>query len=485
MERYDIRSEVMFIPDKVVVGKFNANEQMGCSRDYRAGFVTCRFKHEKWVSPTVFERLCGFKPNVQRDAEKELRKAIENAVDEIDNVPVAGFKIAGFHDNIYGYCSKDYDVVGDVILEDPRGFCIGVTLEEMFSLLDKAGGNLKGHAFESLKLAYGWGPSMSLHLVSDADKWYEKAKAESQKKAKALRSIKSVKKAELVVGKAYKTFSPDIKKVPIPVGTYIYMGIHDTYSIKCHKNALKHGTYSHAAFIEDEAYGRGDLGRSSTSGKMVFYHVGAKWTGKPWSDIDRQLPYYFRADISQIFESEVEIPKAEMHNSSLLVTCENIKADMEKCLLFNKLSLQPLGYADYSRSLFETCYGYCNTQGLKLIHSTERHPYDTFPAELMSSPIFWSPAKSDWIKLQTYSANRSQRTSDWVVKQSRQAPANSWSFSYHTRREELKSLSYDKVYDLMKPQYMRLKLENGHELPEEQACHFADPRAEEALSHYF
>ena len=98
-----------FIPEKVTLGKF---------KDY--AFLTCKFNDEKWVSPSVFERLCGYKPHTQRDSKKELKKAIFNVVDVIDNEPTKGFRFVSYGGNVYGI--SDFNDSGNVILRDPRGF---------------------------------------------------------------------------------------------------------------------------------------------------------------------------------------------------------------------------------------------------------------------------------------------------------------------------------------------------------------------------
>ena len=136
----DVRLSV-FVPRTCVVGKFERKRGGGRTfmdaRPVAGGIVSCRFKNERWVKQFVFERLTGYKPGYSRDAETQLKKTVLDVVGEFQNVPVAGFRVVGWNENIYKFVSNSYDICGDVVIEDPRGFAFGIPVNSFFAMLSE------------------------------------------------------------------------------------------------------------------------------------------------------------------------------------------------------------------------------------------------------------------------------------------------------------------------------------------------------------
>jgi len=130
-----------FIPDKLVMGKIKQHSEADYDIDLLgeesrqlliyAAIPSCRYMNHSWTSLHRFSKLTGFKPNVQRDCEKELDKAATNACEEIENVPISGIKIISLNANVYNYCDKSYDYSGDALVYDPRGFTVQISREHL------------------------------------------------------------------------------------------------------------------------------------------------------------------------------------------------------------------------------------------------------------------------------------------------------------------------------------------------------------------
>ena len=213
-----------YVPNKITVGMFNGTD----------GFVTCKYKGEKWLQVSIFERLCSFKPHRQLSCEKEIKKALAGAVFEHDNVPTEGFKFCAADNDLYKLYHK-YGSRGDVVLEDPRGFNIAITEDNFFGLLSSSGFSMKDRVILR-KLAYAWSDRDCRFLLVDAetDK-FNKTQDASSKIIKAVDTMTYLTKKQLQVGHIYLTKTGE---------KYMYLGEHSTYSGRCHLNAYDNGWYS-------------------------------------------------------------------------------------------------------------------------------------------------------------------------------------------------------------------------------------------------
>ena len=87
MANNDIKN---FIPSKFVSGTFD--RQLIEHGPIKIAYLSCKF-HGKWMNLGKFEKLTRYKPYEQRNAVKEVEKAIYQNVVEHDNVPTSGIKI--------------------------------------------------------------------------------------------------------------------------------------------------------------------------------------------------------------------------------------------------------------------------------------------------------------------------------------------------------------------------------------------------------
>ena len=303
-----------FIPNTVVVGK----------QSDTPAFVTCRFKYESWLSPSVFERLTGFKPTNQRDREAQLRKAVTDAVTEVENIPTEGFRLVSWRQNPYGFVGSKYKYIDYAVLADPRGFSFALPGRTFVSMLIGSGGNMSDCVLKG-KFVYAWNQAKSLTLISENNpnyiKWKTASDAMSDKKN--MPSVPAVSKRELVPGKVYRA-------AKILSGDWMYVGVFDTYSPACHQWAYDHGgKYDIDKFISDESGMLREKWRTvwpTAKRKMIFYSM-----------TPQMQQYVMRSDITGVFSHEVDYPDCTMYNSSLPATFENVLDDVSRNPGFQKI----------------------------------------------------------------------------------------------------------------------------------------------------
>ena len=306
-----------FIPNVVVAGKRNG----------LPAFVTCRFKYESWLSPSVFERLTGFKPTNQRDREAQLRKAVTDVVTEVENVPTEGFRLVSWRQNPYEFVGSEYKYMDYAVLADPRGFSFAVPGKTFVSMLIESGGNMSDCVLKG-KFVYAWNPAKSLTLISENNPKYAewKTASDAMSDKKNVSAAPSVSKRELMPGKVYRA-------AKILSGDWMYVGIFDTYSPSCHQWAYDHGgRYDVDKFISDESGMLREKWRTvwpTAKRKMIFYSM-----------TPQMQQYVMRSDITGVFSHEVDRPDCAMYNSRLPATLENVLDDVSKNPGFQKIAFK-------------------------------------------------------------------------------------------------------------------------------------------------
>ena len=306
-----------YVPNKITVGMFNGTD----------GFVTCKYKGEKWLQVSIFERLCGFKPHRQLSCEKEIKKALAGAVFEHDNVPTEGFKFCAADNDLYKLYHK-YGSRGDVVLEDPRGFNIAITEDNFFGLLSSSGFSMKDRAILR-KLAYAWSDRDCRFLLVDAetDK-FNKTQDASNKIIKAVDATTYLTKKQLQIGHIYLTKTGE---------KYMYLGEHPTYSGRCHLNAYDNGCYSLETYLAD----RTDMTRENP---IVLFRLSCKTPHQP-------CEYVLQSSCSKLFTEELDEDGSAYRYRDIACTYENIKQDMAFQPLFNKLDFKRLTYFNAATEL--------------------------------------------------------------------------------------------------------------------------------------
>lgn len=298
-----------FIPKEVVAGK----------RVAKPAFVTCRFMYEHWLSPSVFERLTGFRPTNQRDRAAQLKKAVTDVVAEIENVPTEGFRLVSWTRNPYEFVGAEHKFTDYAVIADPRGFEFAVLWPSFYDIVSSCGGNMSGGVLSG-KFVYAWrnDASKTLTLVSECDPRYAEWKTASDASAEKKKSDAppTISKRELVPGKVYRA-------AKVLSGDWMYVGVFDAYSAACHQWAYDHdGVYNVDKFISDESGMFREKWRMiwpTARGKMVFYSM------KP-----QMQQYVMRSDISGIFSGEAPPAQCTMYNSPLPATLENVLDDISR-----------------------------------------------------------------------------------------------------------------------------------------------------------
>lgn len=268
-----------FIPDKVVVGRAKKSSIPDLA------YLTCKYKKTKWVGESIFTRITGgFKPHLQRDSSVELKKAIQNSIDVIDNVPTRGFSFVSHCANVYNM--NEFYRLYNVVLRDPRGFSFAISTSEFFKLLDLAGGNLENGALNNIECVYVWNDYSSRPaLMATSEAEYDISKKASEAILNYKDNTKFLTPSKLVEGKIYKGSDT------MP-GLWMYLGKRDVYSARCHYVAIAEQSYdvfdALASSITDET-GRG---------RYIFYNLQSK---------ESHSPFEVKAGIAKCLEAEVDV----------------------------------------------------------------------------------------------------------------------------------------------------------------------------------
>ena len=465
-----------FIPEKVTLGRF---------KDY--AFLTCKFNDEKWVSPSVFERLCGYKPHTQRDSKKELKKAIFNVVDVIDNEPTKGFRFVSYGGNVYGI--SDFNDNNNVILRDPRGFDFPVTLNEFFGLLEANGGNLKDNVLDNIECVYAWSSGKTWrYLLPTSSPRYAKVLENSKRWHGKMKDGAYLTKKDLVVGHVY---NGDPDKMP---GKFMYMGTHDIYSKDFQMYAFSKQSYDAFPFAAKDSQ---DITGES---KMVFYKLGATGKGENGCLYSYRAdePYNMKSSFSKLIVDEdpnEDGSSFEMYNSTLKCTYANIKADMEESLLFNKMVFPDLkkDFKPISRDHFAKMLDYI-TALAKDYHKTntdpnvknEFWPYPFLPGTGYRNFVVKSSKMNMYVEViinMTYpdfSSNSTLVPTVIVMSKDVSDRFNGASRLSYMRRNTMKMLektgmTSDELYDELAPEVRVIHLMNGKALKDGVAASFTHP----------
>lgn len=458
-----------FIPKKIVVGKCQSSEN---------GWVTCRYEDDKWTGESIFSRLTGgFKPHLQLDSTKELKKTISGASLEFDNTPINGFKFVRYGGgysyktgNIYGI--TEFNDNSNVIILDPRGFNIAISLNEFFALLDECGGNLTNNEF-NLELCYGWTKSSSrAKLISSSNHIFTKIKTNSDNLIEKLQSTDMITPTKLKIGEIYEANS---KKVD--AGYYMYMGKMDVYSLKCQKTAFKYNDYKYLDYFIDD--------RSDFTGKdkYIFYYLGHcdNISGNIRNDID---PYYISSGIAKCFmkcKKTVDPSNFMMYDdSNVKCSYDAIRSDMDHNLVFNRIKF----------------FDKYNMQSVpyELFRIRYELPYDAdtlhfWPNKLfISSRAFMNDAGIS-LKLEKYNDYSTPNSMRYLTRrlENRDAPRQSYySSSYHSLTYSDDVISdFSDFYNKMKPISYVLEFENGCVMKMSQSMDFVQKECIDPIKYYY
>lgn len=191
-----------YIPSKIVVGKHKTYSELG--------IVVCKYKNSIWTNDNEFKKFTGFSRGTPRDCTKAIEKDLRGVSSEFENDPTNGFKLIPYRRNMYSqqYWTNSY------IVEDPRGFQIGITYENLQYILQNT---TIVNGVISQQLAYGFRipdddykikhTHPELRIVGNDS--YDTDFTESRNIDNSVENKKAIiKKDELVIGNTYITETP-------------------------------------------------------------------------------------------------------------------------------------------------------------------------------------------------------------------------------------------------------------------------------------
>ena len=448
-----------------------------------AGFPSMKMPDGKWTSPSVFEKICGFKPWTQRNEEKEINKALNQAVEVTDNVPTSGFKIVDISKNVYDSKTTIFNQMMCATIQDPRGWMVSVSQRDLQHFLEASNFNVINGEIAGVKLMYAWnkrGGFQLFKLVVADEEALEMQQATDSLFTKKT-NVKYIKPKDFVVGKVYSSSNSKIAG-----HKYMYMGIHDVYSCTLHENAFSTGRYDIDKFLNDRC--------DATSKDMhVFYCIDFKKNDLcTYGGLGRNAgsqPYFVTKNVSKLFENADD--KVEdgftMHNSALPVKYETVVDDMSKSAMFNLIDLSVKHLTNLCWPTFEDLvngftYGSSEYYECKL----KTYPFDAsyrkitmhcdehaYKESLRSSFGFFGSTLAKTFK--SFCMSTAYSEDKYLVKEpSEQTYYNSkvyleYPFTQANRKEVLRNL-----YDELKPKIFQYKFMNGNDVPMHQCASLND-----------
>ena len=379
-----------------------------------------------------------------------------------------------------------------MILADPRGFNIAISIAEFFNLLSECNGNLVHNEFE-LELCYAWNEFNSRPmLISTKNPYYEKLVAKSKKAAEQQKNENFVTPKNLVYGKVYKGNSE--KGVN---GLFVYLGKHDVYSTACQKIAFRYSSYKYLKYFTK------DNQDMSGEDRFVFYRLGADGVGACYDK--SHDPYLIRSGIGKLFFDE-EVKNVKLEDYHLYndwtkdCTLPNLEHDLKTNFVFNRIKFD----AEKEDEIF-TSMSMRIFNNRRPHYNAQRHENMTWPVDVNGNENFFSQRRwTNWmssffkpISLEIASYHRDPKHKV-VVYEAEEYQDSERQYYYYGNRQgkkldqfEIVESDEDEVtktlYDYFNPQIRILYLENGEEMNLAQASLFTEPKCEFSIvnNYYF
>lgn len=479
--------------------KFYAGQLASCPG---LAVLSCRYKNDVWSDLGCFTRATGgFKPGRQLDSSVELAKHVSGKVLELDNVPVAGFKLklgeasvsmdSGMSYHNPELCNiRPFYEWARFVVEDPRGFSIGIEESELALVLEASGGKLDGWTIP-VELAYVWPAKNSKPMlvpVSSAiwkEAWEASRKAESE-----AASRKFVKKEDLIPGKLYMAART---KKDLDSGSFqeaVFLGQTEVYSHLATSVAIRTGSYPDKAILQDhldkaanpmssakiQCFRKRDF---QVASNFVFASVSQNGT-----------PFWMAKSISKLFPEDAQ-PEAKLQTpaprrSSLEDSCVFQKLDLSKIsrekLLDPKL-LRTAVLASAATAVYDT-WTFWNSKMTKEAWMEARSALSScwpfypcgfvqersYPLSRSTAP-FWTNRGSF-----VFRASQDDRHLSWILEAS-----NPWNSSYGSRDPnpcwrasgtDMLELCSKAIQELQ-PEIPQLYLASGSKLPQAEAVWFS------------
>lgn len=255
-------------------------------------------------------------------------------------------------------------------------------------------------------------------------------------------------------------------------GDWVYAGIHDTYSDKCHIDAFDTGQYDveNSMKKEKEWSPSGYYSKFKTStGRMVFF---------PFK-FDRHRPWVARADISGVFKRETSLPKSFHFASSGPdgdpPTLESINAALESSAAFQKIDFGRFRREDKWEPMSQDIGG--SIFDRKEFSALTMFPFDSYYYALVKAGdnCVSSSYRGCWLKVSVdrYSYT-SSRADDWRVTNLTRLLENSGNvrFCGPLYQDKYTSMTWQGLYSLVSPVVPVMYFENGKRVPQHIAMVF-------------
>lgn len=451
---------------------------IGIDKD-QVGFPTMKDEDGKWRNVSFFEKHCGFKPFRQRDAYKEIDKDLTQRVQEIDNVPISGFKLVKL--NACTYLKTDmFKDIPCAVLKDPRGWDVQVTIDNFMTLLRKNGMSLENGFLNHVEVMYKW-PVHSEEvpfILCIADDEAEKLKSATTKLLHSKDNVEWIKPSQFEVGKIYSSTNSKMGNGSKYDSMYMYLGVHTIYSDDCHFRAVMTRNY---ADLENYVKDRTDI---TNPERHVFYCLNPKHPVIPLShgifhNYPSSAPYYVTATVSKLFDKveDVDPAKFKLYNDNTKpATLDNIKEDMQRSAYFNRIDFaksNSLVSLDYQ--IVEDLYGYLHGYDISISTCMATFPFYPYPDGIFLNRTGWCTYRNFTIEQVgpindnpgCYFVMEARMADEWngysndhIYKKFNYEASNDERVENENKRKALKQL-----FDEVKPTVTQYVFCNGNKVP--------------------
>lgn len=428
-----------FIPSKFVSGTFD--RQLAEHGSIKLAYLSCKF-HGKWMNLGKFEKLTNYKPYEQRNAVKEVEKAIYQNIVEHDNVPTSGLRILPSMMCSIGYSLYDPYQTGaayaSVLISDPRGFTISVTTTDFFKLLAVTGGSLNNWELPG-EYVYVWNTSSAKFMpMSVNDPKYMDALSESN--SVEATAGKCLTDKQLKSGSVYTAHH-------LLKGDFMYLGKHDTYSAKCHALAICNKSYNH---LDDYLEHDKSLLRSRwiTELTTVNKHILLSM-----SDMQSSYgsQYAIRSSCNGVFTN--------ISSTEYDITYGDVMKNINHSVIFNKIDLTSLDMKSMSYDMFNelvasSSYDYYGREkfgGIAQCHYNR------------AGYMLFKSADGHQFGVRT---NFSSKSTVDCVELIKSRIASMYGERYKVGTSFGSNMTPKAAYDLIKPITMTMTFENGNACPD-------------------
>lgn len=225
---------IIYRPDKFVVGYYTHQIDFVSkdSEKARFGYPSCQWlKRSKWTDVSAFSRLChGVKPHRQLDASVQIKKDLGMTVDEVENMPITGFRVVDL--------ARGYDGNYHVYILDPRGFHISLPISWLRAALTEFHCSVTESGVVSGKWFYAWRDEHFMNLLHESE--LGEVTVDDDKIASSEKSVKKFKSKDLKAGTVYDVYEEGKEKTETE--RYVCLGEFAMVNPSSYRNFIENGS---------------------------------------------------------------------------------------------------------------------------------------------------------------------------------------------------------------------------------------------------